>query len=390
MDTALDERNVLDETREFIGRYLVATDAQLDVVALWAASTHAMDESVTHPRLLFAGDEPESGKTTGLQLALDLSNNGFDASGSSAALKAKLAEPGKLTLGYDEISDVFGKSGLAGAGNPIGTLLRKGYKRGATDAWSVNRVNVQFDIFMPFAMTGLRVSVPADIRSRCIVIRMAPAKPAEYYDVRSGEAYSVMMRDSLASQVRRHVKEIGAYRARGLHPKLEGRKLEIWEPLFAIASIGGMRWIKRCMTAFLELALNESDRPILTPEQTILQDLNRALSVLRESPQWAEEEGNAYEVFGSELRDEMRRFGEPLYDDLTDKALAMLIAKTLPNGSHIIERPGTRTRGFLVADIEGEWKRRKPADLDLSEPEEAPDPFEVESFDPVPDTTLAA
>src|SRR6266550_6591771 len=101
------EYSPLDEVRAFIARYLAATDAQLDAITLWIASTHVLPAFLTHPRLLFTSHSPESGKSLALSLVMDLSHDGYDASGTSYALHAKLAEPTYSTMVFDEVSDIF-------------------------------------------------------------------------------------------------------------------------------------------------------------------------------------------------------------------------------------------------------------------------------------------
>lgn len=364
----------MDEAREFIARYIVATPAQLDVMALWSASTHAMDAFVTHPRLLFTSDEPESGKTAALTMAKDLGHKGYDAGGTTYALKAKLYEAkGDITLAYDEISDLFGKSGMNKSSHPFATLLRKGYKRGATDSWSVGRVSEDISIFLPIALSGLRTAVPADVASRCITIEMKTATPKDYYDVRTGEVFAAHMSASLRAYVQSKEAEIYHFRGRGLHPKLTRRNLEIWEPLLAVASAcGGHAWLCRAMSAFAELGLSKSDVPVLTPAQTVLRDLVKAAKAIQ-----AASVAKVTEIYGADLREEMRRFGEPLYELMSDTALAMEMAIALGVKAHVITRKGDQARGWKVATIERVWDERRPAALDAFEVADETDPFAV-------------
>ena len=371
---AAPERSPLDEAYSFIRDYLDITEAQAVAITLIAAHTHglALGAFVTTCRLLFTSPVPESGKTEGMKVAAMLSSNPQDASGTQYALRAELAaatnDPGspRPTLFYDEISGVFGQSGLGGGNNPLANNLRKGYKTGATDSWSVGRVSQKINIFGAFYMTGLRTAVPADIRSRCVVINMMPGRPSLYFDVRTGESGASMLAAGLADYVKRHAAELSAFRARGIHPKLTNRRREVWEPLFAVASLGGQVWLNRCLGAFLELALNEADVAVLTPEQTVLRD---ALAVLNGGLAELSDRG---QVLTCDLRDELRRTGTELYATMTDTMLSRTIRAAVgcePDTDVVVG--GRRARGYSADAIIAAAEVRLPAEAQNVEvPEE--------------------
>lgn len=364
----------LDETRKFIARYVSAEDEVLDVLALWAASTYAMSSLVTHPHLLLTSKKPGSGKTTALMIIKDLSRKGYDSTGTLPALKSKLAEAnGDITVVWDEVSDMFGKSGLNQSNNYFATTLKRSYKRGATDSRSVNRVAEPFSVFVPIAMTGRGHAVYDDIRERCIVIPMVKRTPRDYYDVREAEPAALALGKALGYFVNQNKSTIEAFRARGLHPMLVNRDLEVWEPILAMAyALGGNLWLKRALRAFQELGLSEDDAPVLTPEQTILRDMVRAVKVLQER---SEEE--ITEVYGADLRDEMRRFDEPLYLTTSDRALSMDMASAMGVPAHVITRNNRQGRGWNVATIDLVWETRRPDQVEEYILEEDSDPFAV-------------
>lgn len=375
------DRVVLDDAYDFMDGYLVANDAQKVAMVLYAAATHVMREHATFGRMLFTSEREESGKTMAMMVTASLSSNPLDAEGTQYALQSALAavanEPEKPvpTLYLDEVSDVFGKSGLNSAKGKIATIARKGYKRGATDAWSVNRVNEKFSIFLPFLMAGLGTAVPRDIRSRSIVIRMEPGKPRRYFDVREAEPYAEQLQAALASQVRNHAREIGQFRALGLHPRMVNRKLEVWEPLAAVAyTVGGQRWLNRCLAAFSELALGQSEAVILTPAQQVLKDVafiaaqHRALT------------GEAF-VGGLVLADELGRMSSPLYEGRTAASLACLIRDSVPLDSEQRTTPSGRVRGYPVQSLLEAWDSVRPVVPDDAELAEEVNPFAVPDDD---------
>ena len=230
-----DLKFVLDESAEFVAKHVSCTPAQADVMTLYATATHALKAFPTFGRMLFAGETEACGKTVAMTVTAALSANPLDASGTSYALQSALAAasnaPEQLTptLYYDEISGVFGRSGLAASRDPIAEILRKGYKQGATRAWSVNRTSEQYSVYTPFLMAGLRNAVPRDIRTRCIVVIMRAGTPGAYFDAREAEPEAQALAACLGQAVTSRVADIAAFRARGIHPKLRDRHLEVWE-----------------------------------------------------------------------------------------------------------------------------------------------------------------
>ena len=137
----------------------------------------------------------------------------------------------------------------------------------------MNRVNEKFSIFTPFLMTGLRVAVPRDIRSRCIPVVMEPGTPRKYFDARTAEPEAQALAACLAQAAGKRLADIAAFRARGIHPKLKDRKLEVWKAFCGRLCPGGQEWLNRCLAAFKELSLAESDQVVLTPRQQTIKDI---------------------------------------------------------------------------------------------------------------------
>jgi Protein of unknown function (DUF3631) len=372
----LPERCILDDCLKFISDHEAATDAQRVAQVAYAAATWAMREHVTMGRMLFTSEAEASGKTLAMMITASLCAAPLDASGTQFAMKSALAaaanEPERPvpTLYRDEISDVFGRSGLGGSGaSPVADYLRRGYKRGPTDSHSVNRVAEYFSVFTPFLMTGLRTAVPRDIRSRCIVIRMEQGTPRKYFDAREAEPFAALLAESLGGEVKRHSKAIGSFRALGLHPKMTGRKLEVWEPLCAVAyAVGGPRWLSKVVRAFTELALDAGDVRSLTPSETVLRDVAGIAEAYREAT------GLQF-VDGLVLADELRHIGGPLYDGRSDVSLAKLASESLPFNSEQRTVNGRKVRGYPVSALAAAWEAARPVPAADLEPAEEVNPF---------------
>jgi Protein of unknown function (DUF3631) len=375
-DMMEEEYVILDEVTAFISNHLSLTRTQADAITLYASATHALPGLVTIGRMLFSADVEAAGKTLAMEIAAALSDNPQDASGTPYALQSELAaaaatpEKHHPTFYFDEIGGVYGESGLnKGNNNTLDAVLKKGYRISGKSSWSVNRTKQEFSVFGGFYLTGLKTAIPRDIRSRTIVIEMKPGRPKRYYDIRESVPQARELQESLGSQVLAMTGDISAFRARGFHPRLTGRKLEVWEPLLAVAWVmGGQRWLNRCLTAFLDLALSESDEIRLSPRQRVLKDMNDILDTAFAGKRF---------VGGLALADELRHLPDPLYGR-TPNGIARLVADYMEPVQPRQERFGQeRVRGYRSADIRRLWEQVKPEEMDDAELMEEDNPFAV-------------
>ena len=241
----------------------------------------------------------------------------------------------------------------------------------------MNRVNEKFSIFTPFLMTGLRVAVPRDIRSRCIPIVMEPGTPRKYFDARTAEPEAEALAACLAQAAGKRLADIAAFRARGIHPKLKDRKLEVWEGLFAVAYVlGGQEWLNRCLAAFKELSLAESDQVVLTPRQQTIKDIARVTENC--DRKYVLADGTAF-MGGLVLIDELKRVDNPRYLGRSEASIGQLVSDALPmNSVQVTTVEGKRVRGYYADDIEAAWDKIRPEDPDDAEIPEEANPFEVD------------
>lgn len=366
---------ILDETAEFAAQHIVATPAQIDGKILYAAATHALQAFPAFGRALWTATQEASGKTVSMSVTAALSANPRSAKGTQYALRAALArasnepEADMPTFYYDEIQRVYGTAGLnSGGATTLTALIGDGYKKGATDSWSVNRSDQEFSIYAPFLMTGLQTAVPRDIRSRCIVFRMEPGTPRRYFDARESEPQAAGLRKALSCAVKEQFEELAAFRARGLHPRLVRRRLEVWEPLLAVAWVlGGQPWLNRALAAFTELAIDGS-RTVLSPHQQVIRD-----AALLVDSAFA---GKDF-IGGLELADDMARIENPLYATRTPTGMARLIAEAMPVQPRQVRFGTDRIRGYLASDIRRAWEAIRPPEDDDPELQEDENPFDV-------------
>lgn len=385
---------ILNEIRDYYADYVVADREEITASILFAGVTWAQQVLYTIPRFLYTSEESgeeETGKTTAMNVTAALSASPEDATGSYAALRSALAEVSNTpenplrTWTYDAIdATVFGESGMnKGSNATLVKLLERGYKRGATDSISVRGSKKKIPLFFPVIMTGKGVSLPRDIRSRTIVVRMTPGKPRKYFTAREAEPEARKLAAALGREVSKHLAQIGDFRGLGLHPRLDARKLEVWEPLFAVAdALGGQEWLNLCRDAFEKLALN-SGALALSPRQEILRDIDGLLdSMAFELPN-----GRIF-AEGRALADELIRRDNPDYRSRTLLGMAAAIAKAMPTAPKQVRIGQDRVNGYYADDIRKAWADVRPPELENIGAAEEEDPFAVsavsdEDFDEV-------
>jgi hypothetical protein len=368
----------LDSVREFVASLVYGTDEQLDAMTCLLAVTHSVDSFTTVPRGLCVSDEPSSGKTTfGIDIPAMLAFNGWDADPTEYALKAKYTEPKRVTLLLDEISKVFGESGLGGRQNKLYKILVEGYRNTATFSIAINRVATDVNSYGVAFMTGLRTACPADLRSRSVVFTMKQCPPG----IELGDSLDPSVRvegkalnASLHAWVMLHKDEMAEYalnRLRRVHVKLTGRKRQVWGPLFAVAATAGGTWPARILAAFQTMALDASERPSLDIHQQVIMDT--ADLIMRRGLD---------QIFTADLITELRAIPDRDYRRMSDDHLTLRVLPKALGASETL-------RGTNLAGLHGKAKgRRAQPILDAASAmqralypapaDETPDPTEAE------------
>jgi hypothetical protein len=358
-----------------LDRIVYATDQQKNALTLAFTASHTMESLRTQPRILVTSRDPLSGKTTVLDAAMMLCQNGWMADPTSFALRAKFAEPEKPTLVFDEISKIFGENGLRGRSNPLYKPLVEGYRKTATMSMSVDRTAVDVSSYCFAVLAGLKTAAPADLRTRSIIIMMRPVPRTITLEdsLDPGvEADGERVREQIHNWVGLldgDVLATSAANARRYHPALRNRKLQIWGPLFAIAEQAQNGWPERVLDAFSTLALDASEKPVLSAEEQILDDAGRYLA----DPEHAEDR---YLTSATLLR-HIRTLDEKLYTSKSDRQIAQLMAAGLGKAS-VLTFPDRHTaKGWRAAEIRAAYTRLR----EEIEPEmEEQDPDEYDSF----------
>jgi hypothetical protein len=312
---------VLCRVRQFVDTLWWAPEEYLDAMTLVLAVTHAKDAFTSVPYVLITSDKPKTGKTTAsTHVPLLLADMPWEVNSltTEPAVRAKFMDrvpPSAIVM--PDIGKIFGESGLNGRTSKVYQLLIGGYVRNGKIEVSVNRVSTQVPAYFVAFLDGLNNAVPADLATRCIKMRVT-AKPS---GIRKRDALSPgvakeaePLRTALHRTVVSRRKDMQKFllgKVLGIHEKLVDRDLQTWGPLFAVADAAGGEWPARCLSAFLELALDASDKPQVLLDQQCLLDV-AGIAV----------RSGASVLFTGELTEALRELPSGQYLDIDDNDLA--------------------------------------------------------------------
>jgi hypothetical protein len=266
----------------FIGTLFWGPEEYKRAMTLILAVTHVKDAFTTVPYVLVTSGKPKTGKTTlSTDIPLLLADAPWEINSMTTepAMRAKFMDrvPPSSILSPD-ISKIFSESGLSGRTSKVYQLLVAGYRRTGKVEVSVNRVSTALPAYFVAFLDGLNNAVPNDLATRAIQFKLTPKPP----QVRTRDALSVPVAkeaEPLKLALHRwavsHKSEMLRFMQSGVtrvHPLLTDRLLQLWGPVFAVAHAAGGNWPQYAMDAFLEMSLDESDKPVVLIEDQALLD----------------------------------------------------------------------------------------------------------------------
>jgi Bifunctional DNA primase/polymerase, N-terminal/Protein of unknown function (DUF3631)/Primase C terminal 1 (PriCT-1) len=354
---------LLDAAEAYLRRYVVLTEAQYVVVALWAAHAHALDAASTTAYLHVTSAEAESGKSRLLEALEQLVPQPMYAASMTPAVLYRAVQKFTPTLLVDEADNLLrdreAKSELLG-------LLNAGYRRGAL-AYRIgggNRDQLQsFETFCAKAVAGLDDLV-ATLASRCLRIEMerrTPDQHVEDFFRDEAEARAEPIRRGLAAWAEQEEEALRLARpARlGVRDRLE----EACRLMLAIADQASEQWGTRAREALRELA-GVSTGGALSERTQLLTDTRAVFA----------DAGDPAELPTTELLDGLLSLAESPWrgwwgverdgevhakPGAAQKLAAHLRAFKVR--SHDVGPKEARRKGYRRADLEGPWQRYLPS-----------------------------
>jgi hypothetical protein len=271
-EDAVDGEVLLDDLCALLRQYVVLPEHTDVAIALWLVHTHVTDVTDYTPYLLVTSPVRECGKTTLLEILLQLAHRAQFTGGITAAALYRRIDRLSPTMLLDELD-----TRLRGdAGEMLRGVLNTGFQRSGRITVCVGdeHQDKDFNTFCPKVLAGIG-RVWDTVMSRSIPIRLARAPKSELEKLRKirGDTIAAICHP-YQRRIRRWVADVtGRLRAaEAVTPaELGARQCDVWRPLLAIADAVSDTWGKKARSAALALhgvAEEEGDYALL-----LLQDL---------------------------------------------------------------------------------------------------------------------
>lgn len=256
MKPLTDLSEVLKAVETFIRKFVVVTDQQSALLALWTAHTHAIDAADCTGYLQVTSVTPEAGKTRLLEtMEVVVARPWFTGRTSAAALVRKVDQDAP-TLLLDESDATF--NGEPEYAEALRGILNSGYRRSGRTTLCIgqgaNLTFRDFSTFGPKAIAGIG-KLPDTVASRAIRIelkRRTKDEPAAKFRERDARIEAEPIVSALVAWASQHTDGLRGQRP-AMPQGLRDRSEDVLEPLFAIADLAGGTWPDRARRAAVTL-----------------------------------------------------------------------------------------------------------------------------------------
>jgi hypothetical protein len=270
-----DGAELLERLARFIRRYVVLSEHQAILIALWIVHTHALDAADTTPYLNVKSAEKRSGKTRLLEvLSLLAAGSWLTGRVTAAVLVRKVAAEAPALL-LDE-SDAAFKGGREYAETLRG-VLNAGFRRGGVASLCVGQgANItyeDFPVFCPKVIAGIG-KLPDTVADRSIPIelrRRRPSEKVERFRLRKVGPEALPISRDVRAWAQAHLDSLSAAEPY-LPDELDDRAQDIMEPLLAIADEVGAEWPECSRRAAVGLLTGEEREDVESLGVRLLRD----------------------------------------------------------------------------------------------------------------------
>jgi hypothetical protein len=329
----------LAEIDAYLNRYMVMSDAQRLACSLWALHSHCHDLWSYTPRLGILSPEAVNGKTTLADLVARLGVDYVDHSSATPAAVFTTAHATPRHIIYiDEVDKLFGLMASGKAGGQVCSILNRGYGKGSRVTRTAGRgKNIEYNIYSLAIMAGLGESIPPDLYTRTVTIRLRRASSDELRDKRRYDLDEVVpLADGLRTRIMGWLEYVRDPLT-AISPELPAARTGlVWRPLLAIAQLAGPDILAQAVEACTTLA-----------ETHIETTADAFLAVVRSTL------GDRDSVWNREIVDGLAVNGI----NMTQRAVANALAK-LGVLSHNLTRGGRggeQFNGYYARDLVSLW-----------------------------------
>ena len=274
--------DLLDDIDRFIRQYVIVSDHEYSILALWVVHVFVIDAFDKTPYLAVTSASKACGKTRVLEvleLVIDANTQErcwFTASATKAVLVRKIDALSPVLL-LDETDGAF-------KGNPeyaetLRSVLNAGYSRGGTSSLCVGPKNdwKDFQVFCPKAFAGIgRDNLPDTVMDRSIPITMKKKRRDEAvskFKQREVLPLAIPLQKRLVKWATPDQIDVLRGARPTFPPHISDRAEEISEPLLAIANLANDEWATKARQAVGALLRKIGDETSDISEQ-LLHDIH--------------------------------------------------------------------------------------------------------------------
>jgi hypothetical protein len=253
---------------EFVRLYLAMREHALVVFVLSIAATHVYEKFSIASRVLFTSEDPDSGKSTALEIARSLMYRANEESFATAAAirdhlgRTLAADSASCSVALDEGDLLDAKARAA-----LLLLWNLGHAKGAKHSLMAGGHKKLTNLFAPMFAAGLgRILGPAQL-SRTFVLRMRPydekTKPELDWWAPGEEGDTAESRKETIDTFYLYLRYWAATRKFGLQPRMPAgiirRAADNFRSLLSVADVCGGDWPRRAREALVTLVKETTD-----------------------------------------------------------------------------------------------------------------------------------
>jgi hypothetical protein len=340
----------------FIRRFVVLSDEQADMAALWVVHTHALGAADCTPYLHINSAEKRSGKTRFLEVLALLAARPWLTGRVSAAVLVRKTANEQPSLLLDESDAAF--KGDKEYAEALRGILNAGFRRGGVTSLCVgqgaNMSYRDFPVFSPKAIAGIG-KLPDTIADRAIPIELRRRRRGEHVErfrQRKVEPVAVPLMSAAAAWAEANLNAL-AEAEPDLPDELDDRAQDIVEPLLAISEAVGGEWPERARHAAVVLLTGEHRDDTESLGVRLLRDIRSTFDA-----------ASADKLTTGKLLEQLHKKEEAPWRYLNGGQLdANRLARMLkPYGIAPMQfkESGGKARGYLRAHFEDAWARYLP------------------------------
>lgn len=237
---------LLDDISRFIRRFVLLTEEQAAIMALWTMHTYCWTVADQTPYISVVSPEPRCGKSRFVEVEELLVNEPLVGSRMTAASVPRAIKQFHPTLFLDEADVTFANKE---ASDTIRQVLNSGHRAGNPSIvcapgkkggdWNIEKM----DTFCPKFVCSID-SLPGTLEDRSIVInvtRKIESDGIERFYRRDHEEYTKQLKEKMQAWATANMPKLKDMRPE-LPKELSDRRQEAVEQLVAIAELAGGKW----------------------------------------------------------------------------------------------------------------------------------------------------